>query len=88
MVGIENEALLPEVTVAPHVDEPTTTNLSSQTAAHESTLPPVDGEQSQVESDKQLERQEIETQLKRRIRYLLTLKGRPPFWLVWKCIVV
>ncbi len=81
VVGIENEALLPEVTVAPHVDEPTTTNLSSQTAAHESTLPPVDDEQGQVKSDKQLERQEIETQLKRRIRYLLTLKGRPPFCL-------
>ncbi len=88
VTAIENEALLPKVTVAPYIDEPATTSLSSQIVAHESTLSPVDGEQGQVESDKQLERQEIETQLKRRIRYLLTLKGRPPFWLVWKCIVV
>ncbi len=86
--AVENEALLPEATATHLSNEPAPTTLSPQTIADESNLPSVDGEQSQTESDKQLERQEIETKLKRRIRYLLTLKGRPPFaWLVWKCIV-
>jgi hypothetical protein len=55
--------------------------LPPQTIADESKLPQVDCQKGQEDTDKQKERQEIETMLKRRIRYLLTLKGRPPFCL-------
>jgi len=81
LTALENEQFPGASATARLSDEPSTATLTPQTIADKSKLPQVDCEKGQEDSDKQKERQEIETMLKRRIRYLLTLKGRPPFCL-------